>query len=358
MKKISLLVAIVILLLGFTLIGKVNAQCNSFYFEFINDNGGLPIVQYAPDISNPCKRIYYHPICSPENLTGKLYYRVKVHNAPTNATNQRIKLQVGYPNANTANSNFCTSSYFRDTDEFVFSVDTAVMNKSLTCPNSNNSALMYKITAELRSGATVSDCSGGSAINANITGELQIQKACPPSGQPDPCAAPTTTTTVQPVSSTTTIAVSSTTSVLPTTTTTSVLPTTTTTSIQPTTTTTAQPTTTTTTGIPTAITLASFEAKPGNHKVTLLWETGDETDNLGFNIYRAESADGEYVKINDTLIQSKVGTGLGASYEYIDTDVQNRDAYYYQLEDVDVYGVKTMHGPEKAVPRWIYFIWG
>jgi hypothetical protein len=105
---------------------------------------------------------------------------------------------------------------------------------------------------------------------------------------------------------------------------------------------------------PTAITLASFDAKPGNSKVALIWTTGDETDNLGFNIYRAESKDGEYVKINGSLIATKVGSGLGASYEFTDSDVKNQKAYYYKLEDVDINGVKTMHGPVKAVPRLIY----
>ena len=105
---------------------------------------------------------------------------------------------------------------------------------------------------------------------------------------------------------------------------------------------------------PTAITLASFDAKPGNSKVALIWTTGDETDNLGFNIYRADSKDGEYAKINSSLIASKVGSGLGTSYEFADSDVKNRTTYYYQLEDVDVNGVKTMHGPVSATPRLIY----
>jgi hypothetical protein len=106
----------------------------------------------------------------------------------------------------------------------------------------------------------------------------------------------------------------------------------------------------------TAITLASFDAKPGNLSVKLVWVTGDETDNLGFNIYRAESKEGEYVKINGSLIASKVGSGLGTSYEFTDSDVKNRKAYDYKLEDVDINGVKTMHGPVKAVPRLIYGI--
>jgi len=108
--------------------------------------------------------------------------------------------------------------------------------------------------------------------------------------------------------------------------------------------------------IPTAITLASFTAEPDNGKITVIWETGDETDNLGFNIYRAEAVNGEYTKINDSLISSKVGTGLGTSYKFTDNTVKNRKAYYYKLEAVDVYGVKTLHGPQGATPRLIYAI--
>jgi hypothetical protein len=107
---------------------------------------------------------------------------------------------------------------------------------------------------------------------------------------------------------------------------------------------------------PTAITLSSFKAEPGNDTVTITWTTGDESDNLGFNIYRAAAKYGAYAKINAVLIASKVGSGLGASYAFTDSDVENRKAYYYKLEDVDIYGVKTMHGPVSSTPRSIYGI--
>jgi len=146
------------------------------------------------------------------------------------------------------------------------------------------------------------------------------------------------------------------------TTTTSVLPTTipttstTTTSVLPTTIPTTSSTipSTTTTDQPTAITLASFDVKPGNRSVKIVWETGDETDNLGFNIYRAESKDGAYKKINQSLIASKVGSGLGTSYEFIDNNIKNLKIYFYKLEDVDVNGAVTQHGPIAATPRLIY----
>ena len=44
----------------------------------------------------------------------------------------------------------------------------------------------------------------------------------------------------------------------------------------------------------------------------------------------------------------------GAAYEFVDADVQNRKTYYYKLEDIDLSGTSTMHGPVIATPRWWY----
>ena len=104
---------------------------------------------------------------------------------------------------------------------------------------------------------------------------------------------------------------------------------------------------------PTAITLASFEAEAGNRIVKLTWVTETEIDNAGFNILRAESEDGEYVKINDSLISAEGSPTQGATYQFVDESVKNRATYYYQLEDVDLNGTSTMHGPVSATPRLV-----
>jgi hypothetical protein len=122
------------------------------------------------------------------------------------------------------------------------------------------------------------------------------------------------------------------------------------------TTTTTIHTTTTTTINPTVIELSSFTATPKAGTVTLQWSTESEIDNAGFNLYRAESENGEYIKINNSLIPAQGSSTQGASYEFIDKDVQNRQAYYYKLEDIDLNGNSTMHGPESATPRLIYGI--
>jgi hypothetical protein len=106
----------------------------------------------------------------------------------------------------------------------------------------------------------------------------------------------------------------------------------------------------------TLIKLSSFTASPQAGKVIVQWTTESETDNSGFNLYRSESENGEYTKINPFLIPAQGSSTQGAFYEFVDNDVQNRKTYYYKLEDIDLNGKSTMHGPVSATPRWFYWI--
>lgn len=96
---------------------------------------------------------------------------------------------------------------------------------------------------------------------------------------------------------------------------------------------------------PTAITLVSFTAQAKGDGVILAWETGTEIDNAGFSLYRATDAAGPYLKINDVLIPAEGDPVTGASYSYLDTAALGETIYYYQLEDIDFFGVSTIHGP-------------
>jgi hypothetical protein len=104
----------------------------------------------------------------------------------------------------------------------------------------------------------------------------------------------------------------------------------------------------------TLIQLTSFTATPKSGKVILQWSTESETDNAGFNIYRAEKEEGTYIKINDALIPAQGSSTEGASYKFIDTNVKNRKTYYYKLEDINFNGTSTMHGRVNATPRLMY----
>jgi len=106
---------------------------------------------------------------------------------------------------------------------------------------------------------------------------------------------------------------------------------------------------------PDVVELSSFKAVPGNARGTVTWTTDSEIDNAGFNIYRAESKNGEYSKINDSLITAEGSATVGASYSYIDEGLQNRKIYYYKLEDVDLNGATEMHEQVcGTMPLFIY----
>ncbi len=126
---------------------------------------------------------------------------------------------------------------------------------------------------------------------------------------------------------------------------------------QATTTTTTVPETTTTTTIgPTVIQLIRFDATGKLARILLKWETASEIDNMGFNIYRAESATGEFIKINDALIPAKGSATEGAAYRFVDWNVERGKTYYYKVEDIDTSGHGTLHEPPAEATAW--FLWG
>lgn len=97
---------------------------------------------------------------------------------------------------------------------------------------------------------------------------------------------------------------------------------------------------------PTAVTLTSFTASEVEGNVVLDWTTASEYNTLGFNIYTAASADGEKVKVNDSLLPSNVAPGSleGAVYTYTAGEATTGETYYW-LEEVDISGGTTLYGP-------------
>ena len=96
--------------------------------------------------------------------------------------------------------------------------------------------------------------------------------------------------------------------------------------------------------IPTAVTLADFAATSDGSVVAVTWQTVSELDNTGFNLYRSQSP-----AAPDTLLafvpSQSPGSAQGFDYTYQDDAVATGETYWYWLEDVDVNGVATLHGP-------------
>jgi len=95
--------------------------------------------------------------------------------------------------------------------------------------------------------------------------------------------------------------------------------------------------------VPTAVGLASFEVTANESQAIITWETATEIDNAGFNIYRATSLDGPWAQVNGVLIAAEGDPVSGAYYSFVDTP--GRGTFYYRLEDIDFFGISTLHQP-------------
>ncbi len=102
--------------------------------------------------------------------------------------------------------------------------------------------------------------------------------------------------------------------------------------------------------VPLAVLLAGFSAQGQADRVLIQWDTVSEMGNLGFNLWRGVSPDGPNTQLNTSLIPSQSpGSTQGYSYQWIDqADLVPGATYYYWLEDIDLNGVVTRHGPVSA----------
>ncbi len=94
-----------------------------------------------------------------------------------------------------------------------------------------------------------------------------------------------------------------------------------------------------------ALTACSTSPQAG---VVVEWTTATEIDTAGFNLYRSEQAGGTYTKINSALIPASTDPLRGGKYRYEDRDALPGRIYYYKLEDVELDGTTTLHGPIQA----------
>ncbi|HXH09252.1 MAG TPA: C25 family cysteine peptidase [Alphaproteobacteria bacterium] len=106
----------------------------------------------------------------------------------------------------------------------------------------------------------------------------------------------------------------------------------------------------------TAVQVESATATPVTGQgVQLRWRTGYEVDNLGFNVYREQG--GRRTKLNRSLIAGSAllagpGTTLtaGRSYAWWDRSTSGSGAARYWLEDIDLNGQRSWHGPIAVGP--------
>lgn len=102
-------------------------------------------------------------------------------------------------------------------------------------------------------------------------------------------------------------------------------------------------------GSPAAVMLEDFQAvtDPAAGGILVTWQTAQELDNRGFNLWRGTIPSAAMVKLNDAEIPSEApGSNLGAEYEFVDVQgLVSGTTYAYWLEDVAIDGTLTRHEP-------------
>jgi len=85
-----------------------------------------------------------------------------------------------------------------------------------------------------------------------------------------------------------------------------------------------------------------LEATAGNFQVSIDWLDSNEADLDGYNIYRSQTSGSGYIKLNSSLLDNS---------DYIDTDVNVAQIYYYVVTAVDKCPVESGYSNEdSAVP--------
>lgn len=104
---------------------------------------------------------------------------------------------------------------------------------------------------------------------------------------------------------------------------------------------------------PTAATFESFSADRYDGGVFIQWRTSYEIDNFGFRLYRVQG--GKRVLITPQMLAGSAlvtgqGTPLtaGKSYAWWDSSPKSRDSAVFWLEEIDLKGQSTWHGPVAA----------
>ena len=98
------------------------------------------------------------------------------------------------------------------------------------------------------------------------------------------------------------------------------------------------------TGGPLPVSLSKFRPERlDSGEIVVRWITESELNNAGFNILRSETRDGQFTKMNTSLIAGQGTTSERTTYEWKDSTAKPSVVYYYQIQDVSLDGkVQTL----------------
>ena len=94
------------------------------------------------------------------------------------------------------------------------------------------------------------------------------------------------------------------------------------------------------------------EKGDGVYRNTVKWATASEVDNFGYDVYRGESEDGPFERINPEVIEGAGTSDEPNHYRYVDDTIDPRKTYFYYVESIAMSGVRERFTPiAKAPPK-------
>jgi hypothetical protein len=85
--------------------------------------------------------------------------------------------------------------------------------------------------------------------------------------------------------------------------------------------------------------LASFAATPVGKSLLLEWTTASESGLTGWNVYRSESPDGPFVRVNGVALPAYGDGAADTGYLFVDEGARAGRRYYYEVEGVTSSGL-------------------
>jgi hypothetical protein len=85
--------------------------------------------------------------------------------------------------------------------------------------------------------------------------------------------------------------------------------------------------------------LAAFATTQVGRSLVLEWTTASESGLLGWNVYRSESPDGPYVRLNSVALPAYGDGAADTGYLFVDDGARPGRRYYYQVEGVTASGL-------------------
>ena len=84
--------------------------------------------------------------------------------------------------------------------------------------------------------------------------------------------------------------------------------------------------------------------------IRLTWTAPPDADIRGYDVFRSQSEDGPFERLNPEVIEGAGTTDEPTRYEYVDDTIDPRRTYYYYVESISMAGVRQRFTPIGEAP--------